>query len=73
MSGHDQIVVLLAMVAGACSVIYRRPLAEWAVRWDEVCTGHRWNLRSLEASYVVAGVFFVVWAMLVVVSHALET
>jgi hypothetical protein len=64
--------VLLAVIAGALCVIYRRPLAEWAVRWDEACTGHRWNERSLEASYVVAGVFFVAWAMLVVMSDLLN-
>ena len=72
MSSSDYIGVVIGLLAGVLSVLYRQSLARMAVRWHERYTGRRWSLRYFEGGYFLGGLLIIAWAVLVLVGHLLS-
>jgi hypothetical protein len=63
---RDYVGVALALTVGVASMIWRRPIAERAIRQHRRLYGAQWDPRSFEVCLAAAGLLCILWAVFVV-------
>ena len=63
MSPENYLGVGLALAIGIACMVFRRPMAKNAVRSHERLYGARWNPRSFEVGFTLAGIACIAWAL----------